>query len=159
MIGFVHRMHRLLMACGFFLLPLSALAQEAPLKNAGFEAATPGESWQTDPDEAKQQFSLSLDKTGAKEGVQALLVSADHAVHVTLRQEIFLPVGTLWRLTGWVKSAASPVAAPADVYADTFVAGPRIGIEAQAGDQGYSQAPAVSGEWRQESVVFRVPSP
>ena len=156
--GFMH-MHRLLLACGFCLLSLSAFAQQAPLKNAGFEAATLGQSWQTDPDEAKQQFSLGLDKAGAKEGSQALVVSADHPVHVTLRQELFLPVGTLWRLTGWVKSSASPVSPPKDVYADTFMAGPRIGIEAQAGDQGYSQASPASPEWQQQSVVFRVPSP
>ncbi len=141
-------------------IPSAGLAPEPiRLKNTGFEAATPAESWAVDPSEAKQGFSLSLDKTGSKEGHQSLLVSADHPVHFTLRQEVFLPVGTLWRLTGWVKSGASPVPASKDVYADTFIAGPRIGIEAQVGDQGYSQGPASPGEWQQESVLFRVPSP
>ncbi len=132
---------------------------DQPLKNAGFEAATPAQSWQIDPSEAKQAFSLSVDKAEAKEGSQALLVAADHPVHLTLRQEVFLPIGTLWRLTGWVKSAASPVPVRADAYSESPAPGPRIGIEAQVGDQGYSEAPARSGEWQQESVVFRVPSP
>ncbi len=134
------------------------------VKNGGFEAPTAAEFWQIDQDEAKQAFSLSLDKAEVKEGSQSLLVSADHPVHLTLRQEVFLPVGTLWRLTGWVKSSASPTQTASDVAAGDVGggnsnAGPRIGIEAQAGDQGYSSASENSGEWQQESFLFRVPSP
>jgi len=136
------------------LLSVLAFAGDGsqPLKNGGFEAATPAESWQIEPSEAKQEFSLSLDKAEVKEGSQSLLIAADHPVHLTLRQEVFLPIGTLWRLTGWVKSAASSDSGNPN-------AGPRIGIEAQAGDQGFSQTPASSGEWQPESVLFRVPSP
>ena len=130
-----------------------------PIKNGGFEAATPAESWRIEPDEAKQGVSLSLDKAKVKEGSQSLLISADRAVHLTLRQEVFLPIGTLWRLTGWVKSSASPVSASGDSSAENPNPGPRIGIEAQVGDQGYSPASASSGEWQQESFLFRVPSP
>jgi alpha-N-arabinofuranosidase len=130
-----------------------------PVKNGGFEAATPLDSWQIDPDEAKQQFSLTLDKTDVKEGSQSLAVAADHPVHLTLHQEVFLPIGTLWRLTGWVKSSAGP--APARKSGDFTdpIAGPRIGIEAQVGDQGYGQPAPSSGEWQQQTVLFRVPSP
>ena len=81
-------------------------AGNQPLKNAGFEAATAAESWKVDPSEAKQDFSLTVDQADAKEGKQSLLVAADHPVNLTLRQEVFLPVGTLWRLSGWIKSAA-----------------------------------------------------
>ena len=151
----------LILAPVLSLLSLLAAAGDGgqPLKNAGFDAATPAESWQIDPTEAKQKFSLSLDKAEAKEGSHALLVGADQPVHLTLRQEVFLPIGTLWRLTGWVRSGASPVPVSSDAYAESFIPGPRIGIEAQVGDQGYSQAPTRSGEWQQQSVVFRVPSP
>ena len=130
-----------------------------PVKNGGFESATPTEAWHVEGDEAKQEFSLSLDNTDAKEGSQSLLVAADHPVHLTLHQEVFLPIGTLWRLTGWVKSSASPVPTSNDPYADKFTPGPRIGIEAQVGDQGYSPALPSSGEWQQQTVLFRVPSP
>jgi len=122
------------------------------LKNAGFEAATPAESWRVDPSEAKQEFSLTADKVEAKQGQQSLLIAADHPVNLTLRQEVFLPVGTLWRLTGWVKSTAISDSGSSDT-------GPRIGIAAQAGDQGFSQPPASSSEWQHASVLFRVPSP
>src|ERR1700693_4058027 len=55
-----------------------------PLKNGGFEAATPAESWQIEPSEAKQEFSLSLDKAESREGTQSLLIAARHPVHLTL---------------------------------------------------------------------------
>ena len=80
-----------------------------PLKNAGFESATPADSWRVDLSEAKQDFSLIVDQVKAKEGKQSLLVAAVHPANLTLRQEVFLPVGTLWRFTGWVKSTASRI--------------------------------------------------
>lgn len=158
------RKHHSLQTGSFWMLApaLSLLAfvggGNSPIKNGGFEAATPTESWQIDPDEAKQDFALTLDKATFKEGGQSLLVSADHPVHLTLRQEVFLPIGTLWRLTGWVKSSASPVAAGGDAWANSNP-GPRVGIEAQVGDQGYSPVSASSGDWQQESFLFRVPTP
>jgi hypothetical protein len=93
-------------------LSLWALVEGASpnhLRNSGFESSTPGEFWQVDKSEAKQAFSVSADRTEVKEGKQSLLIAADQPVHLTLRQEVFLPVGTLWRLTGWEKSVASPV--------------------------------------------------
>jgi alpha-N-arabinofuranosidase len=140
------------------LAPALALAfvsgGSQPLKNGGFEASTPAEFWQIRSSDTTQEFSLSADKVDAKEGSQSLMVTAARPVHLTLRQEVFLPVGTLWRLTGWVKSAVSPATGPSNSNA-----GPRIGIEAQVGDQGFGRTQSGSGEWQQESMVFRVPSP
>jgi alpha-L-arabinofuranosidase len=130
----------------------SADAANPQLKNGSFESADPAEFWQIEPSDSKQVFSLSVDKAQAKGGVQSLLVEADHSVNVTLRQQVFLPVGTLWRLTGWVRSAGLSGRGSSD-------AGPRIGIQAQAGDQGFAAPPRNSGEWQQERVLFRVPSP
>lgn len=142
-------------SCGLLLIFASALCASGstssqPLRNGGFEAAATAESWEIEAPDSKG-LSLTLDKTNVKEGSQALMVAADHPTAVTLRQEVFLPIGTLWRLTGWVKADVpnSPGSAPA----------PRIGIEAQAGDQGLGQVPTNSGEWQQETVLFRVPSP
>lgn len=148
-------------------LPLLALAFGMPLRggdsnhlqNAGFESSTPGEYWQVDPSEAKQKFSIGVDESQAKEGKQSLLVSAEEPVSLTLRQEIFLPVGTLWKLTGWAKSQVGAVSAPANAYSDVPVAGPRIGIEAEVGTQGFTPTSANSEDWRQLSFLFRVPSP
>src|SRR5579872_1142901 len=106
---------------------------DQPVKNGGFEAANPAESWQIDPSEAKQTFSISAEKSDVKEGAQALLISAAQPVHLTLRQQVFLPVGTLWRLTGWVKSSASAVSANVKPADEGPTPGPRFGIEAQAG--------------------------
>jgi len=130
------------------------------IRNGGFEASVPGESWQIDPDEAKQQFSISLDRTDTKEGRQSLLIAATNPVNLTLRQEVFLPIGTLWRLTGWEKSdASSPIGVTESTFAEIPSAGPRIGIEAQVGDQGFSESVASTGEWHRASLLFRVPSP
>jgi alpha-N-arabinofuranosidase len=143
-------------SCGIFVMLVYALFASAAtdggsqlLVNGGFEAAIPAESWQIEAPNPKD-FSLSLEKTNVVEGAQALLVSADHPTDVTLRQEIFLPIGTMWRLTGWVKSM--PKATGSTLT-------PGIGVEAQVGDQGFGQASANSGEWQQETVLFRVPSP
>jgi alpha-L-arabinofuranosidase len=129
------------------------------LRNGGFELSTPGEFWQVDEEEAKQNFSISLDRTVVKEGQQALLVTADQPVHLNLRQEVFLPVGTLWRLTGWEKSAVSPVSGASNAPAEPPLPGPRIGIEAQVGEQGFTHPTVNTAEWHQESFLFRVPSP
>jgi alpha-N-arabinofuranosidase len=128
--------------------------KEDPLRNGGFEAAKLAESWEIDPSETNQGILLTADAVNSKEGRQSLLIEADHPAHLTLRQETFLPIGTLWRLTGWVKSSR-----PTRLKSGNDDAGPRIGIEAQAGNQGFSPSPTTSEGWQQESVLFRVPSP
>lgn len=140
------------------LLVLVGSAGTVQLRNAGFESSTPAEFWQVEPSEAKQSFSMNLDRSQVKEGQQSLLISAEQPVDLTLRQEIFLPVGTLWRLTGWAKSEVSSVSASPDGYGNVPPPAPRIGIDAEAGTQGFSQG-GNSGEWQQQSFLFRVPSP
>jgi len=130
-----------------------------PVKNGGFESANPAEYWLIDPSEAEQAFSMSADKTDVKEGTQSLIISADRPVHLTLRQQVFLPVGTLWRLTGWVKSSASSVSADPKPSDDGPGAGPRIGIEAQVGNQGFSSPIQSSGQWQHKDFLFRAPPP
>ena len=143
------------------LLCLIALAGDgdAGLKNSGFESANPAEYWHIDSSEAKQIFTVTADHADTKEGGQSLQITADQPVHLTLRQDIFLPIGTLWRLTGWVKSSASAVGSgEKDSWGPPPLA-QRIGIEAQVGDQGYSASAPNSGDWQKESFLFRVPSP
>ncbi len=130
-----------------------------PVQNGGFEAGNPAEAWEIAPSEAKQAVSITADKTEVKEGSQSLLISADQPVRLTLRQEVFLPIGTLWHLTGWVKSSASPVSADAKQSDEGPTPGPRIGIEAQVGDQGFATPAADSGQWQHQDFLFRVPSP
>lgn len=141
------------------LFPLVGGADSTHLQNGGFESSTAGESWQVEKSEAKQTFSITVDRSNAKEGQQSLLIAAEQPVHLTLRQEVFLPIGTLWRLTGWTKSQASAVAASADASWEKPSPGPRIGIEAEVGEQGFSPSDANGEEWKQVSFLFRVPSP
>lgn len=146
------------LAATLFLPPLKGDASQGHIQNGGFEASVPAESWLIDTTEAKQAFSISLDSIAAKEGLQSLLITATQPVNLTLRQEVFLPIGTLWRLTGWEKSEASSPSTGKD-HPDITIVGPRIGIEAQVGDQGFSQSVANTGKWQQASFLFRVPSP
>jgi hypothetical protein len=149
----------LLLAPTFSLLALVAGGESVHLQNAGFESSIPGEFWQVDQSERKQSFSISVDRSEMKEGQQALLITAKQPVHLTLRQEVFLPVGTLWRVTGWTKSQASAVSSKADAYSEKPSPGPRIGIEAEVGAQGFGPNGGNAGDWQQQILLFRVPSP
>jgi alpha-L-arabinofuranosidase len=149
----------LLLAPTFSLLALVAGGESVHLQNAGFESSIPGEFWQVDQSERKQSFSISVDRSEMKEGQQALLITAKQPVHLTLRQEVFLPVGTLWRVTGWAKSQASAVSSKADAYSEKPSPGPRIGMEAEVGAQGFGPNGADAGDWQQQILLFRVPSP
>ena len=122
------------------------------LRNGGFETPSPAEFWQLSSSKENQKFSITADATDLKEGKQSLLISADQAGEVSLYQEAFLPVGTLWRLSGWVKSAASSDLGDAN-------SGPQIGIETPSGDQGFSPANPAREDWQSQTVLFRVPSP
>lgn len=156
---FVRRSGLVLLAIALSVLLLMGGTAPISLQNAGFESQTVGEFWKVDESEPKQNFSISLDRSEKKEGQQSLLISAENPVHVTLRQELFLPVGTLWRVTGFVKSQASAVTPSADPYSDTPSPGPRIGIEAEVGTQGFGDTSVKEGGWQQASLVFRVPPP
>jgi len=133
----------------FVISPVSPYSdgKEPPsLLNGGFESATAAELWQVDVP-AGQRVSITLDRSGAIDGRQSLLITSDQPASITLRQQVFLPVGTLWRLTGWARitGASNP--------------SPQIGIESPVGEQGFGEPPEAKDEWKQQDVVFRVPSP
>ena len=161
----LRRGHRSFRLTGFVtLVPLLSLVArvgggESSLKNAGFESPNPAEYWQIEGSEAKQIFTVIADRAHTEEGGQSLQITSDEPAHLTLRQELFLPVGTLWRLTGWVKSSTSEVTPGKEDSWGPPPPAPRIGIEAQVGDQGYSASAPNSGDWQKESFLFRVPSP
>jgi alpha-L-arabinofuranosidase len=138
---------------------LFAPAGKAQVKNGGFEAATPNESWQVDPEEAKQSYTIRADTKDFMEGRQSLLVSAEKPVALTLRQELFLPVGTLWRLTGWVKADVSAPLLAEVATGERVEARPRIGMDSPGGSQGSSEEPSSPNQWQRVNLLFRVPSP
>jgi alpha-L-arabinofuranosidase len=141
---------RLLFAVVFALQPARPYSeQKSPrLANGGFESTTPAEFWQVTAPEGKK-ISIQLDPDHPREGRQSLVIASDDPVEVSLRQEVFLPVGTLWRVSGAMRSASRTTdRAPH----------PQVGIESPSGDQGFSPT-TVTGEWQSSTVMFRVPSP
>lgn len=155
---FPEDLHRFLLTFGFLILFVTAFpappllgGEPQGLQNGGFEASKPRDSWEVEAS-AASTYSITSDKSKAKEGSQSVLISATDAAEVALHQELFLPVGTLWRLTGWV--SVSPFSNSAGCSPT-----PQIGIETPVGDQGFSPTSDTAAEWRIETVLFRVPSP
>jgi alpha-L-arabinofuranosidase len=132
------------------LLAMGSRAQQ-PLQNGGFEDASPTQSWQIETSDSERNFSVSLDKTDFKQGRQSLVISSEGGAHVALQQTIFLPMGTLWQVDGWVKSSLS--GSPTSSHA------PGIRLESASGDQGFSTLQPPSREWQKLGGLFRVPSP
>jgi alpha-N-arabinofuranosidase len=130
-------------------------ASVSALQNPGFEAAqrvqgeVPG--WKVSASKTAG-VSIRTDRTEFKEGKQSLLLEADQPADVALTQEIFLPVGSLWRAKAWIKRN---LLAPANQGRP----GGRIEIQAPAGSPGESPSTSGNAPWRQEEVIFRVPSP
>jgi alpha-L-arabinofuranosidase len=158
-----HRRTRLPIRGGSALLSAVLLlftpTVKAQVINAGFEAMPPDQSWQVEPDEAKQGYTITADKEDVKEGRQSLLISAEKPVILTLRQQLFLPVGTLWRLTGWVKANASAPLLAQVAMGESAEAEPRIGMDSPGGSQGSSEKPSTLNQWQEVNLLFRVPSP
>ena len=94
---------------------------------------TPDQSWQVDPEEAKQSYAITADKNDLKEGRQSLQISAEKPATLMLHQQLFLPVGTLWQLTGWIKTNASAPLLADVAMGDSGEAGPRIGMDSPGG--------------------------
>lgn len=137
------------------LLPCVALGQApAPgdnggLRNGGFEATSPLNGWTIAPSPPSESgISVRSDTTAAKQGRQSLLLQADRPGSASLAQELFLPVGSVWRASAWIRiegASASPAAG--------------LTIETPSGDQGSQRAGGGTAEWQNVSVRFRVPSP
>lgn len=130
------------------LLLMAAAASPQVVVNGGFEAAQPLAGWAASPSPQKSGVTLRADTQVFKEGKQALLLMAEHAGSLDLRQEVYLPVGTLWRLSAWVKSEMPQNSRPPSVSADT-----------PSGSQGSAQASPEKADWQRLEVVFRAPSP
>jgi alpha-N-arabinofuranosidase len=134
---------------------LLVAASVSALQNSGFEAAqrvqgeVPG--WKVSASRTAG-VSIRTDRSDFKEGNQSILLEADQPANVALTQEIFLPVGSLWRAKVWImRSLAAP--------ANQGRPGGRIEIETPAGNQGESPSASGTTPWQQEEVTFRVPSP
>ncbi len=131
--------------------------QSAPqLQNPGFETAAapagqvPG--WEVSIGTDSHEVTVQVDEGQAKEGRRALLIDSKEAAGVSVSQELYLPVGSTWKVSVWIKGEASGAKASDD-------ASGALEIETRAGNQGKAPTPAGTFSWRREEVTFRVPSP
>lgn len=95
---------------------------------------------------------VRTDATEFKEGSESLLVEARDAADATISQDLFLPVGTLWQVSAWIKTES--LSGP-----DKTRGGAQIVVETPAGDQGRTPVQLGTSPWQEERVIFRVPSP
>jgi len=125
------------------------------LLNPGFEAGdtAPGQitGWELSKAPESVPVAVQGDNSEVKEGKRSLRVEAQEPAEASLSQELFLPVGSLWKVRVWVKTA--------DLSGSGAAAGGQITVETPAGDQGHTPARTGTSPWQEESVLFRVPSP
>src|SRR5712692_6748596 len=133
------------------LLALSA----SVLRNPGFEGAQPVQGkvpgWKVSTSE-RVGVSIRTDRIEFREGKQSILLEAAHPAKVALAQEVFLPVGSLWRAMVWTKTENLTARIEGR-------AGGQIEIQTPAGNQGRSPSRSGSSPWEKQEVIFRVPSP
>jgi hypothetical protein len=145
-------------ACAFLLMVAGiAEAQNTPrLQNPGFEAPVangaqiPG--WDVSTGKGTSGITVQTDKAQAKEGAQALRIESAQPGDVRISQTFFLPVGTTWKASVWVKGESLQAKSDGGE-------GGGLEIETPAGDQGTAQAPADTFSWQRKELDFRVPSP
>ena len=147
----------------FLLVALGALnAQSVPhlqnpdLQNSGFEA-TPGHAgqisgWEVSSSPDAKDVVIHVDAAEVKEGSRSLRIDSKQPSDVNVSQELFLPVGSTWKASVWIKGAA------ADSKLDDDQRG-ALEIETPAGNQGKASSPAGTFSWQREEINFRVPSP
>src|SRR5262245_14163261 len=123
-----------------WFVPLSAIllttgATVEPLRDGSFESADASAEWVFFAGDRKAgPATVSLDGKVMKDGKQSVLITADRPAKASLHQEIYLPVGSLWRLAAWVKAEVTS-------GGDT---GPSLYVSTPIGAQGSAVLP--SGE-------------
>jgi alpha-L-arabinofuranosidase len=137
--------------------------QSATLQNPGFEM--PAESsgqipgWNVSMERGSEDaIRVRTDGSQLKEGSNSLLIDSRKPVRVQVSQELFLPVGSTWRVTAWVKAHDLRPAEKSGDDTRTPQAG-AFTIETPAGKQAGAVLPTGDFEWTQEKLEFRVPSP
>jgi alpha-L-arabinofuranosidase len=127
------------------------------LKNPGFESPVsqigivPG--WDVSIKKGQESLvSIQADDSEFKEGHRSLSIVAKQPTHVKISQEIFLPVGTTWKVSLQTKGEASDSDQPAH-------AGGALEVETPAGNQARTSFPVGTFSWTQQSAYFRVPPP
>jgi len=136
-----------MLATPLLLLLAAAGTPQAIVANGGFESTQPLEGW-TIGGSKDPKVEWRADVQTFKEGRQSLRVSSEREGSFDLRQEVYLPVGTLWRLSAWIKPEMGTNGRPAHLSIDT-----------PSGGQGSIAVDPGTTDWQHLDLVFRVPSP
>jgi alpha-L-arabinofuranosidase len=137
-------------ALAFFAL-LPSLGTQSAVHNPGFESAPVLTGWEVETrlrQDHGRTPTLTADPNDAREGAQSLLIEALDPADASVKQRIFLPVGTLWRASVWIKTENLESGEGGVIAIDT----PGAEIASSVGRS--STTP-----WKDEEVTFRVPSP
>lgn len=142
----------------FLLVAAGALnAQSVPhLQNPGFEAtashAGQVSGWEVSSSPDAKGVVIQVDDAQVNEGSRSLRIDTKQPSDVKVSQELFLPAGSIWKASVWIKGAA------VDSKLDNDQRG-ALEVETPAGNQGKASSPAGTFSWQREEINFRVPSP
>jgi alpha-N-arabinofuranosidase len=130
------------------LVPLAPAAPLPALVNAGFEDADPMRSWK--PYIYGAQPVIAADPETKREGRQSLRIESREPSDTAIAQDLVLPAGRLFRLTGWLRTRGLTQATEQGIGA-TFQ------IQCEGGRTFSSRSLLGTNDWTEEQVLFRVP--
>lgn len=134
------------------LMLLLAISPPA-LQNPGFEERDPLSGWKVYEEEREGKDPvIRSDASEFKEGKQSLLLAPGEPAQLSVGQKLYLPVGSLWRVKGWIKSENL---IPTHRTGVTGV----IDIQTPAGSLGRTESRKGTSPWQEEQAIFRVASP
>lgn len=136
-----------------FVTLLPSLGTPSAVQNPGFESAPVLTGWEVETrlrQDSGRAPRVTVDRIEAKEGAQSLLVEALDPADAGVRQRIFLPVGSLWRLRVWIKTENLDAGGER---------GGAIAIDTPGAEIASSAGRSGTTPWQDEEVTFRVPSP
>ena len=125
-------------ALAFFTL-LPSLGSQPAVQNPGFESAPVLTGWEVETrlrQEHGRAPTLTVDRNDAKEGAQSLLIEALDPADACVRQRIFLPVGSLWRVRVWIKTENLAAAGDGGAEGVISIETPGAEIASSAGRSG-----------------------
>ena len=140
-------------ALAFFTL-LPSLGTQSAVRNPGFESVPLLTGWEVETrlrQDHGRTPTLTADSSDAKEGAQSLLIEALDPADASVKQRIFLPVGSLWRARVSIKTE--------NLGGAGAEGGGVLAIDTPGAEIASSAGRSSTTPWKDEEVTFRVPSP
>ena len=138
-----------------FLALFSSTGSQVAVQNSGFETSPALTGWEVQTrtrEEHGRAPTLTIDREDAREGTQSLLIEAADPADASVRQRIFLPVGSLWRARVWIKTENLAATREGQPEGALIIDTPGAEIASSAARSGTTA-------WRDEEATFLVPSP